>query len=287
MIRSRRSLIAPIFFVAAAITGQSLAAQTQQPAPPSFEVVSVKRNVSGSLQRRLAALPGGRFTAVNVTTMQLIQWAYQLPPSRIAGATGWVASEQFDIEARAGSEVPPPRLRQMVQRLLADRFGLVVRNEQREVPVFTVVPERKDSRLGPQLRPADPMCKESGRPPQLPTRSVEFPPRIGCMDFIAGAGVIILRGMPIARLADLLSPIVGEAVLDGGALTGPFDADLHWTWTPEQLVNQPIGTTPEQIDPSGISLQAALAEQLGLRLQRERRALDVLVIDQIARPAPD
>ena len=72
-----------------------------------------------------------------------------------------------------------------------------------------------------------------------------------------------------------------------GALMGTFDADLHWTWTPEQLVDQPIGTTPEQIDPSGISLQAALAEHLGLRLQRERRLLDVMVIDSVERPTPD
>lgn len=96
--------------------------------------------------------PGGRFTAVNITTLQLIEWAYQLPPSRIAGATGWVASEHFDVEARAGGEVPPPRLRQMVRRLLADRFGLIVRNEQREVPAFTLVPNRSDSRPGPAYR---------------------------------------------------------------------------------------------------------------------------------------
>ena len=170
---------------------------------------------------------------------------------------------------------------------LADRFGLVVREEQREVAVFMLVPERNDSHLGPQLRPADPMCKETGRPPKLPTSSVEFPSRIGCMDFIAGADVIILRGMPLGRLADLLSPILGEPVVDGGTLTGMFDADLHWTWSPEQIMDQPIGTNPVQIDPSGISLQAALAEQLGLRLQRQRRTLDVLVIDRITRPTVD
>lgn len=47
-------------------------------------------------------------------------------------------------------------------------------------------------------------------PATLPTSSVEFPSQIGCVDFIAGAGVIITRGMPLGRLADLLSPILGE-----------------------------------------------------------------------------
>ena len=188
----------------------------QQPAP-SFEVATVKRNVSGSLQRQVAAMPGGRFPSVNVTLVQLIQWAYQLPPSRIVGATGWVTSEQFDIEARAAGEMPPPLIRFMVRRLLSDRFGLVVRTEKREAPAFVLVPERADKRLGPQLRSADPMCKGTGRPAQLPTRNAEFPSQIGCTDFIVGAGVIVMRGMPIARLADLLSPIVGEAVVDGGA----------------------------------------------------------------------
>ena len=271
------------------VTVASVAAQQQQTnAPlPSFEEATIKRNLSGSLQRRLAAVPGGRFTATNVTALQLIQYAYRLPPSRIVGAVGWVGSEQFDVEASAGGEVPPPRITQMVRRLLADRFSLVVRNEQREVPAFALVPDRRDGRLGPQLRPADPKCKEIGRPPKLPTTSAEFPSQIGCMDFIAGAGVVIMRGMPLSRLADLLSPTLGEPVVDGGAVTGVFDVDLHWTFTPEQLADQPIGTTPLQIDPSGISLEAALIEQLGLRLQRQRRSMDVLVIDSMQRPTPD
>jgi uncharacterized protein (TIGR03435 family) len=258
----------------------------QQP-PPAFESASVKRNVSGSLQRRLGASPGGKFTALNVTALQLIGWAYQLSRTRVVSTTGWLSSDQFDVEARAAGEVPPPRVREMVRQLLADRFGLVVHNEQRQLQAFALVPDRKDGRLGPQLRSADPMCKDTGRPPKLPTNSAEFPSRIGCVDFIVGAGVIILRGMPLSRLADLLSPILGEPVVDGGSLSGVFDADLHWTWTPEQLVDQPIGTTPEQLDPSGISLEAALIEQLGLHLQRQRRSMEVLVIDSVKRPTPD
>jgi uncharacterized protein (TIGR03435 family) len=116
----------------------------QQPAP-AFETASVKRNVTGSLQRRLGALPGGRFTAVNVTALQLIQWGYQLSRTRIVGATGWLSSDQFDVEARATGEVPPPRVRQMVKQLLAARFGLVVHTEQRELQAFALVPDHRDT----------------------------------------------------------------------------------------------------------------------------------------------
>ena len=41
------------------------------------------------------------------------------------------------------------------------------------------------------------------------------------------------------------------------------------------------------IDPDGPSLDSALREQLGLRLQRRRGPVEVLVVERVEMPAPD
>ncbi len=47
----------------------------------------------------------------------------------------------------------------MVRSLLAERFGLVVHREIRELPSFTLTMRRSDRRLGPQLTPSDTDCE--------------------------------------------------------------------------------------------------------------------------------
>jgi len=47
----------------------------------------------------------------------------------------------------------------MVRALLRDRFSLVMHQEQREMPLYTLVLARADGRLGPQLKKNDDDCK--------------------------------------------------------------------------------------------------------------------------------
>jgi uncharacterized protein (TIGR03435 family) len=50
---------------------------------------------------------------------------------------------------------------------------------------------------------------------------------------------------------------------------------------------QPPGTPAAPIDPDSASLSVALQEQLGLKLERARGPVEVVVIDKIEKPAPD
>src|SRR5580704_1018760 len=73
--------------------------------PPAFEVASVKPNKSGSNQTNFSPQPGGRFTATNVSVLQMIRIAYStpvlLPFSNILGGPNWISSDHFDITAEA------------------------------------------------------------------------------------------------------------------------------------------------------------------------------------------
>jgi uncharacterized protein (TIGR03435 family) len=80
-------------------------------------------------------------------------------------------------------------------------------------------------------------------------------------------------GVTIGRLADELAGKVDRVVADGTAFTGAFYMDLQWSAD---------GTSAETP-----SIFTALREQLGLKLEPERGAVDVVVIDRVERPAED
>jgi uncharacterized protein (TIGR03435 family) len=303
--------------VALSIGALTVKAQQQSPAPaaPAFDVVSVKKNMSGGpmLQRNTP----GNIAMFNVPARQLIRMAYQLQDFQIVGAPDWANTDRFDIEGRF--EPPPPgpppqtpRMLLMLRTLLRDRFGLVAQIETREMPILALKVVRADGRLGPQMKPSVVDCaalnaargRGPGGPPPgggrgggapLDGRGAPPPPgtpfslgeRPPCGDRMA-FGQLLGGGVPMSRLASqILSQLTGRVVVDRTGLTGGYDIDLKWTPTPDQLPPgpPPPGVEPPSIDLNGPSLFTALQEQLGLKLDSERGPVEVLVIERIQQPA--
>ena len=216
---------------------------------------------------------------------------------------------------------PSPML-QMMRGLLRDRFGLVAHAETRELPILALKVARADGRLGPQIKPAAVDCSPQagprgggpidgrggpapdgrfGGPP--PGARVGGPPLDGrggpspgapflpgqrpqCGDLM-GFGQLLAGGIPMSRLTNqILAQLTGRLVADRTGLTGTYDIDLKWTPTPSQLPPgpPPPGVEPPQIDPNGPSLETALQEQLGLKLDAERGPVEVLVIEKLVPP---
>jgi uncharacterized protein (TIGR03435 family) len=78
----------------------------------------------------------------------------------------------------------------------------------------------------------------------------------------------------MADLARVISADAGRVVLDATNLEGDFEFLLEWD-------PQPLAGT--QTDRTSLFL--ALEEQLGLRLQADRAPVQVISVDQIARPS--
>ena len=92
-------------------------------------------------------------------------------------------------------------------------------------------------------------------------------------------------GSPMAQVANSLSMFAGRIVVDKTGLSGAYDFTL--TWTPDQMPGgqrPPGAPEPPPIDPNGASLFTAVQEQLGLKLDSQRGAVAVLVIDRAERP---
>jgi uncharacterized protein (TIGR03435 family) len=279
-------------------------AQTPAQPGPQFEVASIKPNKSGDGRVMLGVQPGGRFTATNVPLRLLIRNAYQLQDFQIVGGPSWIADERFDIVAKAESgdgigdpfradpNGQPSRGQLMIRALLAERFKLVVHNEDKEMPIYALVLARSDGKLGPQLKVSETDCaammaaaRGRGRGPMPPPG----PPQPGApmqCGIRIGPGNMAVGGSPMTQIATSLAMFAGRIVVDKTGLAGNYDFTL--AWTPDQMPGAgqrpPGAPEPPPIDPNGPSLFTAVQEQLGLKLDSQRGPVAMLVIDRAERP---
>ena len=245
---------------------------TARQSTPTFEVVSIKPNTSASFPVSPTARPGGMFVSTNVTLASIIRFAYNLPDYRLAGGPPWIRAERFDVDARAARDVSSEELQRMVQALLRDRFRLVVRFEQRDMPIYALLLARNDKRLGPGLRPASTDCV-------LPGGRV----RAGLEERRTANGGVSSRRTcaSMAALVSTLSSELQAPVDDQTTLAGLWDYELSFTGERRRNVDPAVAARDTNDAPA---LLTALQEQLGLKLEAARGPVDVLVIDSAERP---
>jgi uncharacterized protein (TIGR03435 family) len=227
---------------------------------PTFEAVSVKPNSSGSRNVSVTTTRG-QMMGTNVPVRSLIRQAYRLQDFQIVDAPDWIDVERFDIQAR-GDDSGGDVFRQRLQRLLADRFGLVARTETRELPVYALIAVRGGER-GPQLKAT--AVTDCNVPNQY------------CGTSINNRAVRAVK-VSMASLATTLSSFVGRTVIDRTGLAGEYDAEFSWTSDPQR---------PSAPGDDGPSIFTALQEQLGLKLEAGRGPVDVLVVARVERPTED
>lgn len=194
---------------------------------------------------------------------------------QIVGGPSWVGSDYFDIKAESGSLTDAQglavreRLNQMLKSLMTERFQLRAHIEPREAVVSALILAKKDGTLGPAIHPTERGC------PKEPDCGVRN--RGGC---VVATGVTM---DDIARAFSNFGLVDGPAQNATG-LTGRFDFQLKYM--------PPVPSAPEQVDPRPntdfiSNFLTEFQDQLGLKLQREKRKLDFVVIDHVERPIPD
>jgi bla regulator protein BlaR1 len=90
--------------------------------------------------------------------------------------------------------------------------------------------------------------------------------------------------IPMAMFVGFLSGQVGRPVVNRTGLGGRYAIELRWT--PDAASAQFSSTdAPPLADPSDGPIFTAIQEQLGLRLQSAHGPVDLIIIDQVARPS--
>jgi uncharacterized protein (TIGR03435 family) len=278
-------------------------AQAPPEGRPQFEVASIKVHPP-PVTRIIVTAPPGRFVAEGFSLKMLVARAYGVSEARVLGGPNWVDSERYDIDAKAEGLIPAGQAPLMLQTLLESRFQLKVHRETRESPVYDLVVARGGPKLKlseDQTPPAPlqpPAAGDRGAGPRglVPPPGARGGPGVGPFGGVPpprgafGAGLGNLQGsaVPISTVVNFLTKQLGRPVNDKTALTGLFDIKLEWTPGAEQAPG-PFGPNPDAppppVNPSGPSLFTALQEQLGLRLESARGPVEVVVIDNAAKPA--
>jgi len=261
-----------------------------RPQPSAFEVASVKTNRSGEPGAQIRPQPDGGFSATNAPLLDLLQFSYGYPGHRIAGLSGWALTDRFDISARGTTTPQTPaggmeRIALSLRALLADRFLLRTHTETRQAPVYELRLDRADGRLGPRLtgtKREDCRAMLSGRRPTADQEPTDAP-RCGIG---TGNGSIRAGGVPLSQFAEALGRLLERPVVDRTGLTGTFDVVL--SFSPEGTLELPPPPGPQpRVDQNAPSIFTALREQLGLKLDSGRGAVEMLVVDSVQRPTVD
>jgi bla regulator protein blaR1 len=275
-----RALIAAI--VTAGLAMESPVAVAQE--LPRFEVASVRpHRAADDLMFALQFHDGGRFTAT-ATLRMLIRTAYRLQDFQVVAGEGWMDDERFDIDARPARSASPDEMRLMLRELLRERFGLALRQERRDVPVYALRASGAGAGLGARLKRPPVDC--AARAVAAGAAPTDANGGLNACGLRLTPGGLNARGVTMAMLANELSTHVDRIVIDQTGLAGEFDVDLDWT--PSQL--QPPAfleppAPPIAVAPDWPSVFTSVREQLGLSLEPGRGQADVSVIARAQRPA--
>ena len=144
--------------------------------PGGFEVASVKRTQGGPGVLPLVFMQSGRLRAPFSTVRELIQASYGVEQNQVVGGPAWIDTDHFEINATLPDRTTTGGTQVMLRQLLAERFGLVTRSEQRDLPVYFLT---RADKLGPNLVTAGATCKPPKMPAGLPAPPPPPPPPAG------------------------------------------------------------------------------------------------------------
>lgn len=254
----------------------------------AFEVASVRED-KGPFRPPSFALspdewfrdPNGRFHA-DFALPVYIEFAYKIwltPTERSAMLVklpDWVKTDRFAIEAVAPLHSTKDQYRLMMQALLANRFGLKLHFEQRELPVLAMVLV-KTGKPGPRLVPhaQGQACDETPKPETFPEQCYSFsamPGKDGMWLSGSRATSMDLIGNFIGTLAGS-SGEIGRRVVDQTGLTGLWDFTLE--------AAQPSQTSTDASLSTGPTMLEAVRDQLGIKLKSTQAIVSFPVIDHI------
>jgi uncharacterized protein (TIGR03435 family) len=293
------------------------AAPGQSLQPLQFDVATVK---PASEQQLMDAIRSGQRPRTGITVekgraefafqplISLIEYAYGVPASQIAGPET-LKTERFDIVAKLPVGATDEQAPRMLQALLAERFGLTVHREKKEVQIYALVvgksglnPKKMKpattEEIAPEPMPGDvtqatPFGKMTRR--EVPGKGmVAFIPGMGTLNVSApgsGAGEHIeMSNLTTARFVQLLSSDGDRVVVDKTNLKGSYEASFDIA-----MEGPPPPAPPPGGGDSGAGMASAprinpmlsAVEQMGLKLEPQKDQVEMLVIDHIEKAPTD
>ena len=257
------------------------------PPAPQFDVSVIKPSnpdttgINGSVD-------GGVVDVKGATLKFLIAFAWDLNPNDnevIGNMPKWLDVDRFDIMAKVSSDplgggkprISQEELQLMLRALLIERFKMEIHTEDRPITAYTLLA------VNPKMKAADPASR---------TRCKEGPGPDGKDPRIASPvlnRLVTCQNMTTAAISEELQHVAGGyiygPVLDATGIKGSFDFTLSFSsvnLTKASAAGSGTAGANGSSDPNGaLTLYDAVSKQLGLKLEKQRRPVPVLVIDHV------
>ncbi len=256
-----------------------------------FEVATVKKTPPPGSDNAVALgvkIDGSQVRVGGMPLRDCIALAYRVRPYQISGPD-WMSTERFDIAAKFPAGEKADKFLPMMQALLADRFGLKVHREPKEMSVYALLigkpPLRlTESPIDPDA-PVSPAVEVSG---SGSAAGVSVNLGNGSSYTFAG-GKFDGKKIEGRNLAAVLERYTDRPVIDATELKGRYD--FSFEMTPEEYqtlliraaVNSGVVLPPQALrllDNGGDPLGNAVT-QLGLKLEARKAPVDLIVVDQV------
>jgi uncharacterized protein (TIGR03435 family) len=260
------------------LAAASAAPAFTQPSRPAFEVADIRPANPANVQPgKPRLLPGGRAELPGMTVKLLVFLAYGVQENAIVGVPKWAENTRFDIVAKAPPDSDFKMLQAMLQSLLADRFKFTFHNEDKVMPVYVLSVGKHVLKLQ----------ETSGGRMDCSWRSTEEGGDAGARD-----GVTRRRECHNMSMKEFVQQLpatggigIDLPVVDQTGLTGKYD--FQFVVGLGGMRSSGDGRAGEgpaaPIMEMGPTIFAAL-DQIGLKLERQKVAAPVMVIDRVESP---
>jgi uncharacterized protein (TIGR03435 family) len=250
----RRALYVGVLF---GVTAWGQAPTQTRAARPEFDVASLKPVVldgADTYTANLGTYRNGVLAQTNTTLAECIRFAYDITSDDLLSGPDWIKNKgvRFDILAKTAPGTPRSEALLMLRTLLEDRFKLVLRREPRVLSYYALTAPNGVH----NMQPAQDSAAEGG---------------------VTVLGRIHRSRMTMLLLATLIARFTRTPVLDQTALPGAFEVKLDWARDNSLPSAAPNAAPAEQ--PDGPSIFEAVQKQLGLKLEKRKGPVDVLVVD--------
>jgi uncharacterized protein (TIGR03435 family) len=234
-------------------------------ADPTYEVVTVKPSDPNDGGRGFQTR-GRHIRAANETVNDMISFGWGIHMKQIAGGPAWFSTDHYFVDGVPDAPGEPnlTQFRSMIRKVLADRFGLKVHVEKRELSVYALTVAKG----GPKL------TKSLGNPNGPPD------------DNFSTSAYMKETNTTMGEFAKAMQYVLDRPVVDQTGLEGRWDFLLKWTPDESQFTALGYKIPPPTDNPNAPpGLFAAIQKQIGLKLEGVKAEADVLVVDHAERPS--
>ncbi len=234
---------------------------------PAFDVASLKPSPPAEGDKiyiNLGTARHGVLTLSNACLADCLRYAYSITNNEQIAGPDWIKFKdvRFEVEAKAPPDTPLPRLREMLQTLLTERFKLEYHTTQKTMSYVALVVGKNGPKILEAVEDSDASHNS----------------------FIPGK--IISNRITMAMLVTLFSRFLGETVVDMTGLKAWYAVNLEWTPEPAGTrgpAESQAGLPPPVDAAPGPTVFSAVESQLGLKLEHRKGPLDVMAIDHAER----